>query len=214
MKHIKKKEFIVTALAVIILLSVAVIDIMMNKSTENAPSEDIKEEAYQSLSDSDKELADLYAELYEMTAEDVARIQTSTGDWEETGKELEKQFFTIPENTKYQMTKDGYSIDDLQEAEKLSAKTGRKAMELAKAKGKASENRNWSDVVSDSEILSSEEQLGLTKDQINQLKNRSLNKEDRMNAAILLLNGTYTFAEILQGLDAGKTIEELKQSVD
>ena len=57
-------------------------------------------------------------------------------DWEQTGRKLEQDFFTIPENTKYQMEQEGYSLDDLEQAEKLSVKTGRKAIELAKAKGK------------------------------------------------------------------------------
>jgi hypothetical protein len=42
----------------------------------------------------------------------------------------------VPLRTKYQMEQEGYSLDDLEQAEKLSVKTGRKAIELAKAKGK------------------------------------------------------------------------------
>ena len=72
----------------------------------------------------------MYAELYEMTREDVAEQQVKTKDWDKTAKELEKAFFTIPENKKYQMEKEGYALEDLQEAEWLSAKIGRKAMEL------------------------------------------------------------------------------------
>lgn len=34
------------------------------------------------------------------------------------------------------MEQEGYSLDDLEQAEKLSVKTGRKAIELAKAKEK------------------------------------------------------------------------------
>jgi hypothetical protein len=91
----------------------------------------------------------------------------------------------------------------------LSIQTGRKAIELARAKGKASENKSWSEVVKDSEILSTEEQLGLSKEQIQQLKDKSLSKEERMEVAILLLNETYTFEEVLEKLDAGETVEEL-----
>jgi hypothetical protein len=79
----------------------------------------------------------------------------------------------------------------------LSIQTGRKAIELARAKGKASENKSWSEVVKDSEILSTEEQLGLSKEQIQQLKDKSLSKEERMEVAVLLLNETYTFEEVL-----------------
>ena len=122
---------------------------------------------------------------------------------------MEQDFFTIPENTKYQMEQEGYSLDDLEQAEKLSVKTGRKAIELAKEKGKTSENRQWSDVVKDREILSTEEQLGLSKEQIQQLKDKSLSKAGRIEVAVLLLNETYTFKEVLEQLDAGKTVKEL-----
>ena len=122
---------------------------------------------------------------------------------------MEQDFFTIPENTKYQMEQEGYSLDDLEQAEKLSVKTGRKAIELAKEKGKTSENRQWSDVVKDSEILSTEEQLGLSKEQIQQLKDKSLSKAGRIEVAVLLLNETYTFKEVLEQLDTGKTVKEL-----
>lgn len=105
-----------------------------------------KSPSYELLGASDRETADIYAELYETTAEEVAGIRMRTGDWEETGKELEKGFFTIPENKKYQMTQEGYQIEDLNEAEKLSVRSGIKAMELALAKGRASDNRSWEEV--------------------------------------------------------------------
>ena len=104
-----------------------------------------------------------------------------------------------------------FAFDFLEQAEKLSVKTGRKAIELAKEKGKTSENRQWSDVVKDSEILSTEEQLGLSKEQIQQLKDKSLSKEERIEVAVLLLNETYSFGEVLKELDAGKTVEELEK---
>ena len=151
----------------------------------------------------------MYEELYETDGEQVAKIQAETNDWEQTGRKLEQDFFTIPENTKYQMEQEGYSLDDLEQAEKLSVKTGRKAIELAKEKGKTSENRQWSDVVKDSEILSTEEQLGLSKEQIQQLKDKSLSKAGRIEVAVLLLNETYTFKEVLEQLDTGKTVKEL-----
>ena len=181
------------------------------KKAEEKKPEEKKEKVYQSLSATDRETADLYAELYETDREQVAKIQAETKDWEQTGRKLEQDFFTIPENTKYQMEQEGYSLDDLEQAEKLSVKTGRKAIELAKEKGKTSENRQWSDVVKDSEILSTEEQLGLSNEQIQQLKDKSLSKEERIEVAVLLLNETYSFGEVLKELDAGKTVEELEK---
>ncbi|MDE6567854.1 MAG: hypothetical protein K2K70_09020 [Lachnospiraceae bacterium] len=206
-----KKKVCVMGILIIFLFAIAGTVFFVirnnNQSKKKQSVEKQKEENYLSLSASDRETVDLYAEIYEMSREDVAEIQIKWGDWDETAKELEKAFFTIPENEKYQMEKDGYSLEDLQEAEKLSAKTGRKAMELAKAKGKVSDKRQWSEVVKDSEILTTEEQLGLTKEQVQELENKSLEKEERVEVAILILNGKYTFDDVMRELDVGKTIK-------
>ena len=200
----KRKEIGIAAAVVLVMCLLAGTSIIIRNHQNQKKLEEKKEEVYQSLSATDRETADLYAELYETDREEVAKIQAETKDWEKTGRKLEQDFFTIPENTKYQMEQEGYSLDDLEQAEKLSVKTGRKAIELAKEKGKTSENRQWFDVVKDSEILSTEEQLGLSKEQIQQLKDKSLSKEERIEVAVLLLNETYS-------LDAGKTVEELEK---
>lgn len=206
----KRKEIGIAAAVVLVMCLLAGTSIIIRNHQNQKKLEEKKEEVYQSLSATDRETADLYAELYETDREEVAKIQAETKDWEKTGRKLEQDFFTIPENTKYQMEQEGYSLDDLEQAEKLSVKTGRKAIELAKEKGKTSENRQWFDVVKDSEILSTEEQLGLLKEQIQQLKDKSLSKEERIEVAVLLLNETCTFEEVLVQLEAGKTVEELK----
>ena len=215
MEFVKKHKVILAGILVVLLFAIAgTVFFVMRNHNQNKKEQNVekqKEENYLSLSASDRETADLYAELYEMSREDVAEQQVKTKDWEKTAKELEKDFFTISENEKYQMEKDGYSLEDLQEAERLSVKTGRKAIELAKAKGKVSDKRKWSEVVKDSEILTTEEQLGLTKEQKQKLEDKSLNQEERVEVAILLMNETYTFDEVIRELNAGKTVEELKK---
>lgn len=215
MKKLMNKKNCRIGILVVLLFAVAgtVFLVLQTKRQDQNKSNAVKqsEENYRSLSAADRETADLYAELYEMSRENVAEQQVKMKDWDKTAKELEKAFFTIPENEKHQMEKDGYSLEDLQEAEKLSVKTGRKAMELAKAKGKASDNRKWSEVVKDSEILATEEQLGLTKEQVKILEEKSLAKEERVEVAILLMNEAYTFDEVIEKLEAGKTVEELKK---
>ena len=214
LSNTKKKVYLMSILIIFLFAGAGTVFFVMRNHNQNKTEQNVekqKEENYLSLGVSDRETADLYAEPYEMSREDVAERQIKTKDWEKTAKELEKAFFTIPENEKYQMEKDGYSLEDLQEAEKLSVKTGRKAMELAEAKGKISDKRKWSEVVRDSEILTTEEQLGLTKEQVQKLEDKSLEKADRVEVAILIMNGTYTFDEVIQKLDAGITVEELKK---
>ena len=136
-EFIKKRKRIAATGGIVVVLVLVVVGVWCLK--KNKPKEQqamVEQDAtYQSLSESDKETATIYAELYEMSSEEVAKIYVETTDWEKSAKELEKEFFTIDENIKYQMTKEGYSLDDLEEAEKLSTQTGRKAMELIKAKG-------------------------------------------------------------------------------
>lgn len=152
----KNKKPLIAAVVVFTVLALAgagIICIRQNSDTgQNGQAEDrtkeetAEDETYQSLSESDRQTADIYAELYETPREEVAELYVQTNDWEKTEKELGKEFFTISENTKYQMTEDGYSLKDIEEAEKLSVKTGIKAMELIQAKGKADAGRSWSEV--------------------------------------------------------------------
>lgn len=116
------------------------------KKEEQAENQEENQPSYKSLSASDQQTAAIYAELYETSPEEVAAVYVQTNDWEKTGETLEKQFFTIPENTKYQMEEDGYSPEDMEEAEKLSARTGIRASELIQAKGKASDGKSWEEV--------------------------------------------------------------------
>ncbi len=153
MKNKKPLIAAVVVLAVLALAGTSIVCIRQNSGTgRNGQAEDqtkeetAEDETYQSLSESDRQTADIYAELYETSREEVAELYVQTNDWEKTEKELEKEFFTISENTKYQMTEDGYRLEDIEEAEKLSVKTGIKAMELIQAKGKADAGRSWSEV--------------------------------------------------------------------
>ncbi len=43
------------------------------------------------------------------------------------------------------------------------------------------------------------------------LEDMSLEKEDRVEVAVLLMNEMYTFDEVIEELDAGKTVADLKK---
>lgn len=154
MKNKKVRVGIIAILAVILVITgVTIISRMRHDSGERRDSRAVNQTAgeekdvtYQSLSEPDQQAVGIYAELFETSQEEVAALYKQTNDWEKTGEILEKQFFKIPENTKYQMAKDGYSLEDMEEAEKLSARTGIRAVELIQAKGKASNGKSWADV--------------------------------------------------------------------
>ncbi len=182
----------------------------------NSGGREDKQEAYRSLSDVDKEAADLYAEWYECSPEDVAVIQSKTKDWDKTAEKLEQDFFYHTGKHQIPDGKGGILSGGFGRSGKAVCADRQKAMDLAKkkAKGKYPRIKKWSEVVKDSEILTTEEQLGLTKEQSKRLKDRKLSREERIDVAILLLNRTFTFDEVTEELDAGKTVEELvKQDI-
>ena len=67
----------------------------------------------------------------------------------------------------------------------------------------------WLEETKDIEKQTTEEALGLTKEQIQDLKDRLLEKNDRVNVAMICMNDGYTFDSVVKELDAGKTVEEL-----
>lgn len=67
----------------------------------------------------------------------------------------------------------------------------------------------WLEETKDIEKQTTEEALGLTKEQIQNLKDRSLEKDDRVDVAMICMNDGYTFDNVVKELDAGKTVEEL-----
>ena len=67
----------------------------------------------------------------------------------------------------------------------------------------------WLEETKDIEKQTTEEALGLTKEQIQNLKDRSLEKNDRVEVAMICMNDGYIFDNVVKELDAGKTVEEL-----
>lgn len=68
---------------------------------------------------------------------------------------------------------------------------------------------DWLEEMKDIEIQTAEEALGLTKEQIQNLKDRSLEKNERVDVAVICRDDRYTFDSVVKELDAGKTVEEL-----
>lgn len=146
-----QKKFIGVAVSVALVLLVFSLCIISRRQDETTEETEETINYMAELSEEDKELAGIYATFYEISDNEVAKMKQEKKDWDTVNKELEKQFFAIPEQTKYDMVQEGYDIEDLYEAEVLAAKTGRKAIDLAKEKGKAGEKK-WSEVVEDEEV--------------------------------------------------------------
>ena len=88
----KRKEIGIAAAVVLVLCLLAGTSIIIRNHQNQRKPDEKKEEVYQSLSATDRETADLYAELYETDREQVAKIQAETKDWEQTGRKLEQDF--------------------------------------------------------------------------------------------------------------------------
>ena len=109
MKNKKIHTGIIAILAVVLVITGAVMIPRIRQEggegkdsrTENqvAGEAEEKDGIFRSLGEPDQQTAAIYAELYETPREEVAALYVQTKDWEKTGETLEKQFFTIPENT-------------------------------------------------------------------------------------------------------------------
>lgn len=198
----KKKILVQIAIIVVVLVTIVIGYVNVKRQHEH--------DYMTELSTGDQEIVRLYATLYDKSDNEVAKLKQEKKDWKKVNEELENEFFVIPEQIKYDMAQDGYDIDDLNEAESMSRRTGKKAISLAKAKGKAGKKK-WSEVVKDEEIKSAEEQLGLTKEQVKELKIEKYSEEDRIEIALLCINRNETYENIMKEIRTGKSIKELKE---
>lgn len=129
-----------------LLVSFIVVGIaQIHKTVRNSKNMEIS--ALERLDADDKKIAAVYAQLYSVEEERVAQIKENTGDWESVYQKLKAEYFSIGETVKYQMVEEGYSMEDLNKSESLARETGRRAIDLAKAKGKANEGKEWTDVI-------------------------------------------------------------------
>ena len=185
-----------------------------NKDTHTDKQAATEKKTLEQLSADDQTIAETYAALYGESAELVAEMRLEEEDWDKVYERLEEAYFSIGETKKYQMAEDGYSLDDLEEAEILARQTGKKALDLALAKGKASDNKKWSDILDTDTAESVEEKLGLTGEQIEELKKKEYSGEDRIAIALLCFNRNESFEDVMKELNSGRSIAQLKEEID
>lgn len=197
---------------VILILSIFIIGLVVGIIfRQGEKSEPEQKTALEQLDIDDQKIAGIYAELYDVPEERVANLKLDMEDWEAVNRKLDTEYFTIGETEKYQMSEDGFSLEDLYEAETLARKTGKRALDLAKLKGKSVENKKWSEVLSDEQKDSIEEKLGLTKEQIRSLKKKKYSQSERIDIALLCFNRQEAFEEIMKKLESGQSIVEMKE---
>lgn len=85
-KKVTGKRMVIAAVGIITILLIGGTVFLIQGGHGTHQTEEKNEEIYQSLSQEDRETADLYAQLYETEREEVAKIQSETKDWEQTGR--------------------------------------------------------------------------------------------------------------------------------
>lgn len=184
-----------------------------NASLQETAGEAVDAGAMEQLSADDRKIVALYAEMYGFSEEEVAGMRLEGGDWDSVYTKLEEAYFSISETEKYRMAEEGYLLEDLYEAEIMARKTGKRAMDLALAKGKADEEKSWTDVLGEDAggEKSIGEKLGLTAGQVRKLKKKKYTKDERIEIALLCLNRKESFGDIMKELESGKSIGEMKE---
>ena len=206
--YFKKKAVFFVILILSIFIIGLVVGIIFRQKEKSEPKQ---KTAWEQLNADDQKIAGIYAELYDVSEERVANLKLDMEDWEEVNSKLDTEYFTIGETEKYQMSEDGYSLEDLHEAETLARKTGKRALDLAKLKGKSAEKKKWSEVLSDEQKDSIEEKLGLTKEQIRSLEKKKYSQSERIDIALLCFNRQEAFEEIMKKLESGQSIVGMKE---
>lgn len=201
----KKRLFVIAALLLLIIVGVFFCIVFMQKNRGN--SDLMQKTAWEQLSSDEQKIAGIYAELYDVSKEKVAKLKLNMKEWNLVNSTLDTDYFTISETEKYQMSEEGYSLEDLYEAETLARKTGKKALVLAKEKGKAAEAKKWSEILPDDRKENIEEKLGLTKEQIKSLKKKKYNRGERIDIALLCFNRQESFESIMKKIESGRSIE-------
>ena len=205
----RKRLFVIAVIMLLITAGVFLCIVFMQRAERNSAPK--QKAAWEQLSPDEQKIAGIYAQLYDVPEEKVAKLKLDMKDWNSVNSRLDTEYFTISETEKYQMSEQGYSLEDLYEAETLARKTGKKASVLAKEKGKAAEGKKWSEILPDNRKDSLEEKLGLTKAQIKILKRKNDKRDERIDIALLCFNRQEAFESIMKKIESGRSIKVLKE---
>lgn len=208
---IKKYRIPIVGIFLVFLFSGMVLTATVKRDTDTDKQPAAGTGAMDQLSADDRTIAETYAALYGESAEQVAAMRLEEESWDQVYARLEEAYFSIGETKKYQMVEDGYLLEDLKDAETLARQTGKKALDLALAKGKSNDSKEWSDILDTDTAESVEEKLGLTEDQVEELKKKGYREEDRIEIALLCFNRNEALEDVLEELESGRSITELKE---
>lgn len=129
----------------------------------------------------------------------------------------------LPREQELALYNQGYDFSDIQEAEDLAVLCGKTPQDLLALKGKRTYSTDggsikdiskpWSDVIKELNITmeAPTQAMGITSDQISDMKQQGLSDADIEQVAVLAFNYHKNYKEILSAIAQGTSVEDLKK---
>lgn len=116
----------------------------------------------------------------------------------------------------------GYGLQDIEKAQELAASSGKSIEELLKEKGKPYEKKSWESVMKklnlnankslDINTINTIKKIGLTDEQITELKERGIGDLQIIQIALLCKNYNKDYTDVIESIDTGISIEDLNKN--
>lgn len=211
----------------------------INPKSEKKPSDDeklnefIKKSQEYLESKKDERMKKDLAESYGKSEMEIQKMKDESGNWKNVSAKLfeQKNDKSLTEEKVLELRDKGYSTSDIDMAEQLASKCDKTTEEILSIKGKTSDYNqklvNKGKVTNDTDIDNSKswdevcqilnidtrtpaERVGVSKEQVEQLKKDGLREESINNAALLTEKYDKSFENIISEMKNGKKIDELE----
>lgn len=205
MKLKNRKLLILAGVLIIVLVCTAMLFITQ-KSSKKVSLE---------LSDGDKKIANVYAQIYQLPYDQIIQIKAEKGSWEEVNQQIVKEKYMISDADKTMYIKEGYTLEDLYEADKLAFDSGVNANTIIKERGKKEEIKDWETVKKNLSLdtRSDLEKAGVSKKDIKELKRKKYSDTDISRIASVVFNSGKPYTDIIKEIENGTSLDDLENEI-
>jgi hypothetical protein len=243
-KKTKKLKYISILTGLLIVIGTSAYAIQNNIISDNSVSTDkVNEKSQLSTSSAKLEefrkkvaerenetLAKELGKQYSKSEEEIRKMKSELGNWKDVSVKLMQDKKSLTKEKILELRDEGYSLSDIDEAERLALMCDKTPEEILAVKGKTSDydqkvdndgkgtnnaavdnSKSWDEVI---QILKIEtrtpaEKAGVSKARVEELKKNGVSEDEINKAAVLVQNYKKDFDEVLNEIKKGKKFEEL-----
>lgn len=204
-----KKIIVIIMILSTLLLSFAAYAIQSAQNANNS----IKNEISIGANQDEENIAYLLSQ-FGVSREEILKLKSELGTWEEVSLKLIEQTKKFSKEQVTELYKQGYGLQDINEAQNLAFMSDASAKELLQEKGKTNEKKSWDNIIKkhkiDTRMLA--EKLGMSAEKIKELKSKGFKDNDINNIASLADSFGKDYEVISLDIAKGKTLEELNKT--